>query len=93
LKKSLVIDADVQKQLLALPGEQFANVARKLLELGSAFGKPHEHTGLGIRKLRPDLFECRAGLSLRVLFRSAPGALIVRLIGTHDEVQKYLRGL
>src|SRR5437588_180085 len=66
LKKSLVIDADMQKQLLALPGEQFANVVRKLLELGSAFGKPHEHTGLGLRKSRPDLFECRAGLSLRV---------------------------
>jgi hypothetical protein len=93
LKKSLVIDADVQKQLLALPGEQFANVARKLLELNNAFGQPHEHSGLGIRKLRADLFECRVGLSLRVLFRSAPGALSVRFIGNHDEVQKYLRRL
>jgi len=44
LKKSLVIDADMQKQLHALPGEQFANVGRKLRELGSAFGKPHEQT-------------------------------------------------
>jgi hypothetical protein len=93
LKKSLVIDADVQKQLLALPGEQFANVARKLLELNKAFGRPHEHSGLGLRKLRADLFECRAGLSLRVLFRATPGALSVRFIGTHDEVQKYLRTL
>ena len=93
MKKSLVIDADVQKRLLALPDEQFANVARKLLELNKAFGKPHEHTGLGIRKLRADLFECRAGLALRVLFRTAPGALIVRFVGNHDDVKKYLRAL
>jgi mRNA-degrading endonuclease RelE of RelBE toxin-antitoxin system len=93
LKKSLVIDPDVQKQLLALPKEQRASVALKLLELGVAFGKPHEHSGLGIRKLRGDLFECRAGLALRVLFRVLDEELKVRFIGTHDEVQKYLRTL
>jgi hypothetical protein len=43
--------------------------------------------------MRANLFECRAGLSLRVLFRDAPEALTVRFIGTHDEVQKYLRTL
>ncbi len=90
MRKSLTIDADVQKRLLALPDEQFANAARKLLELGNAFGKPHEHSGLGIRKLRADLFECRAGLSLRVLFRTSSDALVVRFIGTHDDVKKYL---
>ena len=63
----------------------------KLLELGDSFGKPHEHSGLGIRKLRADLFECRVGLARRVLFRALPEALIVRFIGSHDEVQKYLR--
>lgn len=65
----------------------------RLLELSNAFGKPHEHTGLGIRKLRTDLFECRVGLALRLLFRATPEALVVRFIGSHDEVQKYLRAL
>lgn len=63
----------------------------KLLELGSVFGHPHQHARIGIRKLRADLFECRAGLALRVLFRASPDALIIRFIGTHDEVQKHLR--
>jgi mRNA-degrading endonuclease RelE of RelBE toxin-antitoxin system len=93
LRKSLVIDPAAQKRLLALPKEQCASVVLKVLELGNAFGKPHEHSGLGIRKLRADLFECRAGLALRVLFRAVPEALIIRFIGTHDEVQKYLRTL
>jgi mRNA-degrading endonuclease YafQ of YafQ-DinJ toxin-antitoxin module len=91
LKKSLVIDPDVQKHRRALPKEQCADVVLKLLELGNAFGKPHEHSGLGIRKLRADLFECRIGLGLRLLFRVSPDALILRFIGSHDEVQKYLR--
>src|SRR2546428_13334009 len=58
LRKSLVIDPAAQKRLRALPKEQCADVMLKLLELGNAFGKPHEHSGLGIRKLRADLFEC-----------------------------------
>jgi hypothetical protein len=61
--------------------------------LGRVFGNPHEHGGLGIRKLRGDLFECRASLGLRLLFRVSTEALIVRFVGTHDEVQKYLRAL
>ena len=93
MKKSLIIGPDVQKRLRALPREQCADVVLKLIELGDAFGKPHAHSGLGIRKLRADLFECRVGLSLRILFRASPDALILRFIGSHDEVQKYLRTL
>src|SRR5437764_12355195 len=70
LRKSLVIDPHVQKRLPALPREQCADVVLKLLELGNAFGNPHAHSGLGMRKLRADLFECRAGLVLRILFRA-----------------------
>jgi hypothetical protein len=91
LRKSLIIDPDVQKRLRALPREQCADVVLKLLELGDAFGNPHAHSGLGIRKLRADLFECRVGLALRVLFRASPDAFLLRFIGSHDEVQNYLR--
>ena len=91
MRKSLIIDPDVQKRLRALPREQCADVVLKLLELGDAFGNPHAHSGLGIRKLRADLFECRVGLALRVLFRASPDAFLLRFIGSHDEVQNYLR--
>jgi mRNA-degrading endonuclease RelE of RelBE toxin-antitoxin system len=92
LKKSLLIDPGVQKQLRALPRNERADVVLKLLELADVFGQPHRHTGLGIRKLRGDLFECRVGLARRVLFRASSDALLIRFIGSHDEVQKYLRG-
>jgi mRNA-degrading endonuclease RelE of RelBE toxin-antitoxin system len=82
----------VQKQLRTLPQGERADVVLKLIELGENFDQPHQHAGIGIRKLRADLFECRVGLGLRVLFRISPDALIIRFIGTHDEVQKHLRG-
>jgi mRNA-degrading endonuclease RelE of RelBE toxin-antitoxin system len=88
----LLIDPGVQKQLRALPRNERADVVLRLLELGEIFGQPHQHAGLGIRKLRSDLFECRVGLALRVVFRASSEALIVRFIGSHDEIQKYLRG-
>jgi hypothetical protein len=133
LKKSLLIDPAVQKQLRALPPRERADVVLKLLELGETFGQPHPGSApvsgagesvplsrtsvsnlalrnaksvsryvsfsafqfsnsTGIRKLRADLFECRVGLTLRVLFRASPDALIIRFIGIHDEVQRHLRG-
>jgi hypothetical protein len=82
----------VQKQLRALRPKERADAVLKLLELGEVFLQPQLHGGLGIRKLRADLFECRVGLARRVLFRMSLHALIVRFIGTHDEVQKHLRG-
>ena len=91
MRKSLVLDPDVQKRLRALPKEQCVEVVLTLLKLADAFGKPHEHSGLGIRKLRSDLFECRVGLSLRILFRASEDGIILRFIGNHDEVRKYLR--
>jgi len=92
LKKSLLIDPAVQKQLRALPQKERAEVVLKLLELSQVFGQPHQHAGIGMRKLRADLFECRVGLALRVLFRASPDALIIRFIGTHEEVQNHLHG-
>jgi hypothetical protein len=93
LRKSLVLDPDVQKRLRALPKEQCVDVVLTLLKLADAFGKPDEHSGLGIRKLRSDLFECRVGLSLRILFRASQDGIILRFIGNHDEVRKYLRAI
>jgi hypothetical protein len=56
----------------------------------TAFGQPHQHLGLSIRKLKSSVFECRASLDLRILFVDHPDRLVVAFIGTHGEVQKEL---
>jgi hypothetical protein len=54
-------------------------------------GAPHRHSGLGIRRLRGSLFECRAGLKLRLTFDAEPGLLSFSDLGTHDEIRKIIK--
>jgi hypothetical protein len=58
-----------------------------------ALGSPHAHRGVGIRKLGPDLFECRAGLRQRMLFKveKKKRELIFFEIGNHDEIRRLLK--
>jgi hypothetical protein len=62
-----------------------------LCELIESFGRPHAHSGLGIRKLGNKLFECRGGLALRFIFQDRPADLFVSFLGNHDEVKTLLR--
>ncbi len=52
------------------------------------FGAPYLHFGVGIRRLRGTLFECRVGLRLRLVFDAEPGVLSFSDLGTHDEIRK-----
>ena len=59
----------------------------------AAWGKPHLHTGAGIRRLTRTIFECRAGLHDRIafLFIATPPELVFFFIGNHDEIQRLIR--
>lgn len=61
-----------------------------LQSLEAGFGNPHSHAGLGIRRLRKDLFECRAGLRLRIVFYAERGVLSIYDVMTHDEIKAWL---
>ena len=69
-----------------------ANVLETLRKVQSAFGQPHVRSGLSIRKIAPDTFECRTDLKLRLVFVACKGLLFFDFAGNHDEVQNYLRG-
>ena len=62
-----------------------------LCELTESFGRPHVHSGLGIRKLGEKLFECRADLALRFIFQDRPSDLFVSFLGNHDEIRALLK--
>ncbi len=61
--------------------------------LPDCFGQPHLHAGISIRRLRKNIFECRAGLKIRLLFRANAESLEVFFVGSHDEVQRLIRQL
>lgn len=65
-------------------------IARVIEAVRSGFGQPHLHSGLGIRRLRRNYFECRAGLKTRLIFRAERGVLHFVAAGDHDQIQKFL---
>lgn len=47
--------------------------------------------GLGLKKLRDDIWEIRISLKTRVLFALFPGEIRFLLTGDHDEVKDFLK--
>jgi hypothetical protein len=81
----------LRRRVSRLAADQAANVESALERLRQGFGQPHLHSGLGIRRLRRGLYECRAGLELRILFWAEPGGVTAFDVMTHGEVRAFLR--
>jgi hypothetical protein len=72
-------------------GEQDEITAR-LTELQNTFGRPHLHSGLGLRRLRGDAFEFRASRARRIIFIFLkPNRLRLLMVGNHDDVRTWIR--
>jgi len=76
----------------SIPEGQHAVVLETLNAVRNGFGQPHLHTGLAIRKLARNIYECRTGLDLRLVFEAKKGTLTFDFAGNHDEVRAYLKG-
>ena len=50
------------------------------------------HSGLGVRRLRKHVFECRTRLRWRIVLFAEKGVLTVYDVMTHDEIKTWLRG-
>ncbi|HLA78213.1 MAG TPA: hypothetical protein VJU18_11590 [Vicinamibacteria bacterium] len=91
MSRQLSIDSDVLRRLKALPRGEKTECLLALCELVDSFGRPHVHSGLGIRKLGARLFECRGSLGLRFIFQDRATDLFVSFLGNHDEIKALLR--
>jgi hypothetical protein len=91
LTKPLSIDSGVLGRLRELPKSERVECLLALCELTERFGRPHAHSGLGIRKLGHKLFECRASLASRFIFQDRPTDLFVSFLGNHNEIEALLR--
>lgn len=65
---------------------------KRAIELAVAFfetGKlPH---GLGLKLLHGELWEIRAGLADRIVFRKEKNLVEFLLVGSHDEIKRFLK--
>ena len=61
----------------------------------AAWGQPHLHSGIGIRRLTKTVFECRVGLDDRLafVFVATPPELVFFFLGDHDEIQRLIRSM
>jgi mRNA-degrading endonuclease RelE of RelBE toxin-antitoxin system len=82
---------ELKASIRRLPKSQRKQIGEVITAVRDGFGAPHLHSGLGIRRLRGSLFECRVGLKLRLVFDAEPGALSFTDIGTHDQIRKIIR--
>jgi mRNA-degrading endonuclease YafQ of YafQ-DinJ toxin-antitoxin module len=71
--------------------DELKAVANVMQSAAATFGRPHLHTGIDIRRLGKNHFECRVGLDLRLVFKSERDALVFVLAGDHNEVRAYLK--
>lgn len=49
--------------------------------------------GLGLKQLRPNLWEIRAGLLDRIVFRRQKDIVEFIIVGTHNEIKRFLKNL
>lgn len=69
-----------------------AQISCAIADVGRAFGDPHQHRGLGLRKLAKRSYEIRVHLQWRVVFIHDGESLIAYDVMNHDEVSLWLRG-
>jgi hypothetical protein len=73
-----------------VPAARREEVLAAMKAVGVAYGQPHLHAGLGLRRIQP-FMECRCGLDLRLIFQCEGQALVFHLCGTHDKVESFLQ--
>lgn len=93
LKRTLRVELtpELKAGIRRLPKSQRKRIGEVITAVRDGFGAPHLHSGLGIRRLRDSLFECRVGLKLRLVFDAERGVLSFTDIGTHDQIRKIVR--
>ena len=94
MPRRVVIKARFQRAYDRLPADDQARVKSAL----HAFHAFHAYLasgdaplGLGLRKLTSDVYEFRVGLALRVVVVEEREVLALALLGSHDEVHRFLR--
>ena len=70
--------------------QEAADKALRVLEDALASGRPTG--GLGLKVLRRGVWEIRAGLLDRIVFCRTKDLIEFLVIGTHDEIRRFLKG-
>ncbi|MFZ2276446.1 MAG: hypothetical protein WAW39_01555 [Prosthecobacter sp.] len=86
------VTADLLDQLRQRTKADRKVIGEAMNSVLAAWGHPHLHSGISIRRLTKNIFECRVGLEERLafVFVTTPPELVFFFIGKHDEVQQLI---
>lgn len=84
---------DLLKQLRAVGKADRKLIGEAMNAVVAAWGRPHLHAGIGIRRLTKSIFECRVGRDDRLafVFTVTPPELVFFFLGNHGEIQNLIR--
>jgi len=82
--------ASFRRCLKGFPDERLASILDTMRAAAESYGRPHLHSGIGLRVIG-DFIECRDALDYRLVFQREGGALVFLFYGTHDQVRAYVR--
>jgi mRNA-degrading endonuclease RelE of RelBE toxin-antitoxin system len=89
---SVLLSERISKTADKLPPDTRDKVSQAIADVAAAFGDPHKHRGLGLRKLARRSYEIRVQRQWRVVFIHDGETLIAYDVMNHDEVSLWLRG-
>jgi len=82
------------KTLESLASQDRAKTTRTISDLLEFLeNKICPSVGLGVKKLRKNLWEVRVDIKTRILFLLSPDLVTFAFIGSHDEIRRYLKEL
>ena len=88
----VLLSERIKKTAEKLPPGVRKKASQAITDVGEAFGDPHRHRGLGLRKLARRSYEIRVHLQWRVVFIHDEKALVAYDVMTHDDISLWLRG-
>ena len=88
----ILLTERIRKTADKLPPGVRERASKAIGEVAAAFGDPHRHRGLGLRKLARRSYEIRVQQQWRIVFILDGETLIAYDIMDHDEVARWLRG-
>jgi mRNA-degrading endonuclease RelE of RelBE toxin-antitoxin system len=82
------------RSLRSLPHEEKEEVKKETLHAIDVLSqdRPLSH-GLGLKRLRGDYWEFRVGIRTRAIFRWDKDLVEFILVGNHDQIKRYLKGI
>ena len=91
MARQLIVKASFQRAYDQRSVDERDRVKKALRLLQQYLATGEAPLGLGLKKLGPGVYEFRAGLALRGVYVEEGSLLVLALLGSHDEVRRFLR--